>query len=215
VRLSDGMTVAHEALARCSRPEYASPIALFQQAETENACGRVGRWVRDAVFRADPATALFVNLHPQELHQRWLVQPTDPIYLHPAQVFLEVTESAALKELDVCLSVLNEVRSRCGAHIVVDDFGAGHSDMDRVLLLRPSVVKLDLSLIRDIERSESQQAQVRNIIERCHALDARVVAEGIETTEELVTVKALGADLAQGYLLGRPAPTPERAWWPW
>lgn len=215
VQLSTGATFAHEALARCTRPEYTSPVALFRQAETENACGRVGRWVRDVVFATSDDIPLFVNLHPQELHQRWLVQPTDPIYLHRAPVYLEITESAALQHLELCLSVLHEVRSRSGAQLVVDDLGSGFSDMDRVLTLRPSVVKLDLSLVRDIERLPTQQRRVRDMIEHCHALGARVVAEGIESVEELVTVRDLGADFAQGYLLGRPAPRPERAWWPW
>lgn len=215
VDLSNGRIFAHEALARCTRPEYASPVELFRQAENENACGRVGRWVRDVVFQKGEGSALFVNIHPQELRQRWLVQPTDPIYLHDAPLFLEITEGAALSDLDVCLSVLGEVRARSGAELVVDDFGTGFSDMDRVLALRPSVVKLDLSLVRDVDRSPMQQSYVQGVIARCHALGARVVAEGIETTEELVTVRALGADLAQGYLLGRPAPAPQGAYWPW
>jgi EAL domain-containing protein (putative c-di-GMP-specific phosphodiesterase class I) len=166
------------------------------------------------VFARGEGRPLFVNLHPQELHQRWLVQPTDPIYLHDAPVYLEITESAALLDLDVSLSVLHELRSRSGAQLVVDDFGAGYSDMERVLVLRPSVVKLDMSLTRDIDGSASQRQLVLDVIERCHALGARVVAEGIETSEELVTVQELGADFAQGYLLGRPEPRPERAWWP-
>lgn len=212
--LADGATVAHEALARCHHKDFASPVRLFAQAAREDACGRVGRLVRNVIFERCERRPIYINLHPQELHQRWLVQPNDPIFLHDAPVYLEITESAALRHFDVCAGVLAEVCSRGGARLVVDDFGAGYSDMDRVLLLKPRVVKLDMSLIRDIDRDKWRQQYLRKVVERCHDLGAQVVAEGIEGIEELRAVRDLGVEFGQGYLLGRPHESPIGGWWP-
>jgi EAL domain-containing protein (putative c-di-GMP-specific phosphodiesterase class I) len=170
--------------------------------------------VRNVLFETCGAVPVFVNVHPQEAGQRWLVQPTDPLFLHDQPVYLEVTESAAFEALDVCMQVLHEVRDRCGARIVVDDFGTGFSDLQRVLALKPDVVKLDMSLIRDIDASLEKQRYVQDIVRTCHQLGALVVAEGIETADELKAVHRAGADLGQGYFLGRPVYPPTMAKWP-
>lgn len=214
VSLETGATYAYEALARCRLPRFESPATLFERAAEEQACGRLGRLVRNVLFETIGPLPVFINVHPQEAGQRWLVQPTDPIFMHEAQVFLEVTEAAAFDAFDLCMHVLHEVRDRCGARIVVDDFGAGHSDLKRVLALHPDIVKLDMSLIRDLDRSPSQQRYVDELVDTCHQLGALVVAEGIETVEELEAVTASGADFGQGYLLGRPVYPPTRASWP-
>lgn len=214
VDLNTGRTFAYEALARCTLPPFASPAAMFERAAEEQACGRLGRVVRNVLFDACGSVPVFVNVHPQEASQRWLVQPTDPLFLHDSQVYLEVTEAAAFEAFDVCMHVLHEVRDRCGARIVVDDFGAGHSDLGRVLSLRPDVVKLDMSLIRDLNASPAKQRHVEEVVETCHKLGALVVAEGIETAEELAAVSQSGADFGQGYYLGRPLFYPQVAAWP-
>jgi EAL domain-containing protein (putative c-di-GMP-specific phosphodiesterase class I) len=214
VSLADGSTFAHEALARCHDPRFPTPIALFTRAEQENACGRIGRLVRNVIFEHCSRQPVFVNLHPQELHQRWLVQPTDPLFVHEAPIYLEVTESAALQHYDVCANVLAEVCGRSNARLVVDDLGAGHSDMDRVLLLRPQMVKLDMSLVRDIDQEPVRQREVLGIVERCHELGARVVAEGIQGMDELMAIRDLGVEFGQGYLFGRPQRWLDAGWWP-
>ncbi len=214
VDLKDHSTFAHEALARCKLPQFKSPLTMFEQAEREEACGRLGRVVRNVLFEHCAQRRIFINVHPQEVSQRWLVQPTDPLFLHDSEVFIEVTEAAAFQYFDVCMSVLSELRARCDARIVVDDFGAGHADLNRVLELRPDMVKLDMSLVRDVQDDIVRQEQVREIVETCHSLGAAVVAEGIETREELETTQRLGADYGQGYLLGRPTFPPQPAAWP-
>jgi EAL domain-containing protein (putative c-di-GMP-specific phosphodiesterase class I) len=212
--LSNGVTFAHEALARCHNPDFPTPLQLFACAAKERACGRLGRLVRNVIFENCARRPIFVNLHPQELHQRWLVQPTDPLFLHDGPVYLEITEHAALRYFDVCADVLADVCGRCNARLVVDDLGAGHSDMDRVLLLRPQLVKLDMSLIRDIDRDPKRQKKVLRIVEHCHELGARVVAEGIQGLDELQVVRDLGVEYGQGYLFGKPQPELADGWWP-
>lgn len=214
VELSTGQTFAHEALVRCRRPEYASPPVLFDCAVAENACGRLGRLIRDVAFSTSGDVPLFVNLHPEELSSRWLVRPDDPLCFHGRPVFLEITESAAFTHFDLCKSVLNELCRRTGALLVVDDFGAGHSNLQRVVDLLPAIVKLDLALTRDIHRRPRSRAVVRHMVNLCTELGARVVAEGIEVVEELACVRDLGVHYAQGYLLARPAAPPPAIAWP-
>ena len=202
-------TYGYEALVRCAAPEFASPTVLFEQAVSERACGRLGRSIRNVVFRGPPAgLPLFVNLHPDELVSRWLVRPDDPIYFHDAPVFLEVTESAAIQYFDLCNSVLKEVCWRSGAGLAVDDFGAGHANLTRVLDLSPSVVKLDRELVVGLDKNPRKQIIVRHLVAMCNSLNAQVIVEGIETLEELKAVVDTGARYAQGFLFGRPSAAP-------
>jgi EAL domain-containing protein (putative c-di-GMP-specific phosphodiesterase class I) len=114
------------------------------------------------------------------------------------------------------LSVLRELCRRTGALLVVDDFGAGHSNLERVVELEPSIVKLDLALTRGIHAHPRKRAVVRHMVNLCKELGARVVAEGIEAIDELSCVRDLGVDWGQGYLLARPAapPPPCNVAWP-
>ena len=214
VDMRTGATFAHEALVRCRRPEYTAPPVLFEHAVKENACGRLGRLIREVAFQTCGDVPLFVNLHPEELASRWLVRPDDPLCFHAAPVFLEITESAAFTHFDLCLSVLRELCRRSGALLVVDDFGAGHSNLERVVDLEPSIVKLDLALTRGVHAHPRKRAVVRHVVNLCKELGARVVAEGIETVDELSCVRDLGVDFAQGYLLARPAAPPPKVAWP-
>jgi EAL domain-containing protein (putative c-di-GMP-specific phosphodiesterase class I) len=210
VEIETGLLFAQEALVRCKLPQYASPLMLFLAAEKERACGHLGRVIRQQTFERCPDTALFVNVHPEELSQRWLVRPDDPIFFHERDVYLEITESAAFTHYDLCMSVLKDVCARSGAHLVVDDYGAGHSNLARILDLNPKVVKLDGVLIRGIDKDPRRQSMVRHMVALCADLGAKVVAECIETVEELKAVADQGVHYAQGFVLARPAfPTPE------
>jgi len=210
VDLETGVLLAHEALVRCKLPQYASPTLLFLAAEKERACGHLGRIIRQQTFELCQDTALFVNVHPEELSQRWLVRPDDPIFFHEREVYLEITESAAFTHFDLCMSVLKDVCARAGVHLVVDDYGAGHSNLARILDLNPKIVKLDGVLIRGIDKDPRRQLMVRHMVALCTDLGAKVVAECIETVEELKAVADQGVQYGQGYVLARPAyPPPE------
>lgn len=214
VDLRTGATFAHEGLVRCRVPELEDPTVLFEEAAKEKACGRLGRLIRQVMFdRAPPKSRLFVNVHPQELSARWLVRPDDPIALHDGPLCIEVTESAALDYFDLCIDVLSELRDRLNVQLVVDDLGAGHSNLKYIVDLNPSFVKLDRALITNLQTNPRQQELVRHLVSLCAALGARVVAEGIETKEELDAVRATGAQFGQGFLLARPSyPIPEVNW---
>jgi EAL domain-containing protein (putative c-di-GMP-specific phosphodiesterase class I) len=213
VDLQTGMTFAYEALTRCKWPQFKSPVALFQQAEAEHACGVLGRRIREVAF-SRCAEALFVNLHAHELSDGWLVRPDDPLFFHDRNVYLEITESAAFNYFGLCAGVLKEICSRGGAYLVVDDLGAGYSNLKRIVDLEPQVVKLDIALVRGIESNPRQQILVRQVVALCTELGAKVVAEGIETREQLAAVLDTGAHYGQGYLFAKPAYPLPRASWP-
>jgi hypothetical protein len=110
-------------------------------------------------------------------------------------------------------STLREVCSRSGAKLVVDDFGAGYSNLKRVVEIEPAVVKLDRELISGLHQNPKQRLLVTHVVELCKALGARVVAEGIETIGELKASRDCGVHYGQGYLLARPGnPLPEVSW---
>ena len=89
--------------------------------------------------------------------------------------------------------------------VSLDDYGTGINDMDRVIFMQPGIVKLDRSLISDVDKDVYKQANVKEVIDMLHLMNKIVVAEGVETKEEFEYLKELGADLFQGYYLARPA----------
>jgi EAL domain-containing protein (putative c-di-GMP-specific phosphodiesterase class I) len=214
VDLASGKQFGVEALARCKEPSFRDPLALFEQAERDHAVGYVGRLVRDVAFSRCDGVTVFVNLHPAELSSRWLVRPDDPLNFHDAPVFLEVTETAAFEYFDLCRSVTREVCARSGAKLVIDDFGAGYSNLKRIIDLEPAIVKLDRELTTGLDRDRRQRDLVRYVVQLCEGLGARVVAEGIETVDELKALRDAGAHYGQGYLLARPAPLIPEVCWP-
>jgi EAL domain-containing protein (putative c-di-GMP-specific phosphodiesterase class I) len=213
VELASGGVFGVEALARCLKPALKDPVILFKQAEKDQAVGYVGRLIRDVLFERIEGRTVFINLHPGELSSRWLVRPDDPMNFHDAPLYLEITETAAFQYFDLCKGALAEICARTGAHLVIDDFGAGYSNLKRVIDLHPSIVKLDRQLVTGIDRDRRQQELVRYVVQLCDGLGARVVAEGIETVDELKAIRDTGAHFGQGYLMARPGyPIPEVSW---
>jgi len=213
VALASGLLYGIEALVRCSRPALQKPETLFERAVKERSAGYVGRLIREVAFERCNGHSVFVNLHPAELSSRWLVRPDDPLNFHSGAVFLEVTESATFEYFGLCKGALAEVCARAGAFLVIDDFGAGYSNLKRVIDLEPSIVKLDRELITGIDKNRRQRDLVRYVVQLCEGLGARVVAEGIETVDELKALRDTGAHFGQGYLLARPAfPVPTVVW---
>jgi EAL domain-containing protein (putative c-di-GMP-specific phosphodiesterase class I) len=215
VSMHDGALFAYEALVRCTRQEVASPPVLFERAVSAGCVGRLGRMVREIAVPLASGIPLFLNVHPLELEEAWLVRPDDPIYAHDSEVYLEVTESVPLTHFELCQHVLHEVRVRGGVHLVVDDLGAGYSNLKRIIDLEPKVVKLDRELIVGVDRNTRQQRLVANVVRLCRDLDATVVAEGIETASEYDALRDTGVHYGQGFLFARPHfPLPAVSWPP-
>jgi EAL domain-containing protein (putative c-di-GMP-specific phosphodiesterase class I) len=212
VDLRTGKIFAYESLARTKSPDFDGPMSLFAAAVAEGVTGELGRLLRSMTLEGCPTHPLFINIHPAELNDRWVVQPDDPIFQHTDDVYLEITESVPLSHFRLCQNMLEEVRGR-GVHLVVDDLGAGYSNLKYIADLYPRVVKLDRGLVAGLTQDSRLFKLVSGIVRLCNELDAKVVAEGIETAEELAAVQAAGARFGQGYFLARPAtPPPDVVW---
>jgi EAL domain-containing protein (putative c-di-GMP-specific phosphodiesterase class I) len=213
VRLDDGRLFGYEALVRC--PVRLTPTGLFAQAATSHSAGRLGRMIREIAVSLCSGVPLFVNLHPSELEEGWLVRPDDPIFSHDDDIYLEISESVPMTHSDLCESVLAAVCARTGVYLVVDDFGAGYSNLQLISDLAPKMVKLDRKLVENLHRDPRKHTLVSGVVRLCGELGAEVVAEGIETVDELSAVRDTGAQYGQGYLLGRPGfPIPPITWPP-
>jgi EAL domain-containing protein (putative c-di-GMP-specific phosphodiesterase class I) len=155
-----------------------------------------------------PDTWLFLNVAPstfiQAGYEQTLASMASAAGLDPSRIVLEILESEGVSVEELALAAW---RYRgCGFLIAVDDFGAGHSNLDRLLRIQPDFVKLDGELIRAKSRS-SDQPLLSTIVSLLHRADMLVVVEGIETTEELILAVESNVDFAQGFLLGRPGAT--------
>jgi len=203
VRLDDGRLFGYEALVRCPTVSP-SPLGLFAQAAASHSAGRLGRMIREIAVSLCGGTPLFVNVHPSELEEGWLTRADDPIFGHDNDIYLEISESVPMTHSDLCATVLTAACSRTGVYLVVDDFGAGYSNLQLISDLTPKFVKLDRKLVESLDRKPRKHKLVSNVVRLCGELGAEVVAEGIETHDELIAVRDAGAQYGQGYLLGRP-----------
>jgi EAL domain-containing protein (putative c-di-GMP-specific phosphodiesterase class I) len=207
VDLITGRSFAYEVLARCKVPGLTNPSILFKRAAAERFCGALGRALRKLGSEHCRGIPLFLNVHPAELSDRFVIQPDDPMYAHDDDVYVEITESVPFSHYDLCSSMLREIRARGGVHLVVDDLGAGYSNLKRIADLEPAVVKLDRELVTNLNQNRRQRVLVQAVVRMCIDLGAKVVAEGLETWDEVRAVRDCGCHFGQGYALGRPAVT--------
>ena len=208
VRLSDQRVAGYEALVRSREPALPHPGALFDAAERLSATrelGRVIRRVTPAPYLSDQVPfRLFFNLHVRDLEDETLYDPDAPLTRMADRVVLEITERAALDEVPDAAGCVARLREM-GFSIAVDDLGAGYAGLNSFAELEPDVVKLDMTLVRDVETSPTKQKVVRSITSLCADMGMEGVAEGVETPQELDALQALGCDLFQGYYFARPA----------
>ena len=212
VDLQKRTTFGFESLVRSETPEFPTAMSIIEQAVQHHFMGELGRALRMMAVTRCSHHPLFLNLHPAEFDEGWLVRPDDAITIHDHDIFLEITESVPLTHFRYCHSVLREIRSK-GIKVAVDDLGAGHSNLKYIADLAPEVVKLDRNLVAQLRRESRLQTLVTAIVDLCKRLGARVVAEGIETREEMLAVLETGAHFGQGYFLGRPAREPLPVVW--
>jgi EAL domain-containing protein (putative c-di-GMP-specific phosphodiesterase class I) len=208
VSLSTKTVFGYEALLRSSEPSLPHPADVLEAAERLGATKRLGRAVR--AFAAQRGSQLehdwllFVNLHPSELLDPDLTDPSSLLMSMASRVVLEITERAPLSSLE-------EVRERCcelrrlGFRIAVDDLGAGYAGLTSFAILDPDIVKVDMNLVRGIEGSAIKRRLVSSVLSLCREMNMLLVAEGVETPAERDVLANMGCDLFQGFLFARPA----------
>jgi EAL domain-containing protein (putative c-di-GMP-specific phosphodiesterase class I) len=198
---------AYEALVRNKEPTLRSPPDLFEAAERLGRLQELGRTIRDHIAQtADELPTgglLFVNVHALELDDESLFSPGAPLSRHATKIVLEITERAPIERIRDVGSRVAQLRA-LGYRIAVDDLGAGYAGLASFAHLEPEVVKVDMSLIRGLDRSPMKQKLLSSIVALCQELGIQMIAEGIETEAERETLVSLGGDLCQGYLFARP-----------
>jgi EAL domain-containing protein (putative c-di-GMP-specific phosphodiesterase class I) len=198
---------AYEALVRNKEPTLRAPPDLFEAAERLGRLQELGRVIRDRVaLTADGLPAgslLFVNVHALELDDDTLFLAGSPLSRHAKHVVLEITERAPIEKIRDVGNRVAQLRA-LGYRIAVDDLGAGYAGLASFAHLEPEVVKVDMSLIRGLDRSPMKQKLLSSIVTLCQELGIQMIAEGIETEAERDMLVTLGGDLCQGYLFARP-----------
>jgi EAL domain-containing protein (putative c-di-GMP-specific phosphodiesterase class I) len=206
-----GKCFGHEALLRTTAPDVPTPGVLLDIAERLERIPELGRQLRRAVgadLDAMPE-AVLVNLHPLELTDPELGEASDTLSLQADRIVLEITERASLDGVSDLRERMTALRDR-GFRVAVDDLGAGYAALSSFASLEPDLVKVDISLVHDVDSHHTKRKLVASITELCRDLGILVVAEGVETEAERHVLEDLGCDLLQGFLLGRPAPLPGR-----
>jgi EAL domain-containing protein (putative c-di-GMP-specific phosphodiesterase class I) len=208
VDLRRGIVVGYETLSRFDGPPNATPDRWFAAAAREGLAAQLEARVIDRALQARaelPANCfLSVNVDPnlvthpavQDVFER--ARP-----LHG--VVAELTEHAAVHDMDELMAEVTKLRRR-GLHIALDDAGAGYSGLQQILTMRPEFLKLDISLVSDLDVNEAKYALVEMLGQFAGRIDSWIIAEGIERLPELDALIQLRVPLGQGYLLARPAP---------
>lgn len=218
VALSGGQVYGYEALVRARWQGDligAGPLLDAAQAHGQSrAFDALAR--RTAIEQVYPQLApeqvLFINFSPGVVYDPAICLRTTfatcrEVGAEFSRLLFEVTETEAFPDLKLLARILERYRAE-GAQVALDDLGAGHTSLTYLAALRPDIVKLDRDLIRGLHAADARVPLVHALIRYAHDLGIRVVAEGIETAQELTLVTELGADYGQGYFLGRPAPQP-------
>lgn len=217
VDLADGRWIGLEALIRWQHPTLGliPPDKFIPIAEETGLIEPIGHWVLHQACAqygkwhalGFPKLRLAVNLSAHQFHRSYLVRSIlqivkatnfDPRYLE-----LEVTESAAMHDVGFAIEVLQKL-SHAGVQIAMDDFGTGYSSLSVLKHFPLDTIKIDRSFVMDLVDSPSDAAIASTIIALAKGLNFKVLAEGIETPEQVAVLSEMGCDYAQGYWYSRP-----------
>jgi diguanylate cyclase (GGDEF)-like protein/PAS domain S-box-containing protein len=224
VQFTSEMIEGMEALVRWEHPERGllAPDEFIALAEETGLIVPIGRWVLEEACKQlsewqekYPGVrhwTMSVNLSAKQLQQPQLIKEVAEVLrattLDPARLVLEITESALMVDESSTTATLQALKN-LGVRLAMDDFGTGYSSLSFLRNFPVAIIKIDKSFIREMGRDTSEAAIVSGVVNLAHALHLQVVAEGIETPEQLNQLKALECDVGQGFYFGKPLPTNE------
>ena len=217
--LGTGRIIALEALLRWRHPrrglldagqfiavaEEAGLMESIGQWVLREACRQAAAWRQDGLLHDPPRMA--VNLSGREFHVEYLAEMVGASLEHtglrPESLELEISEHAVMQNVERSIEIMQELRER-GVRITLDDFGLGHSSLIHVKQFPIDSLKIDRAFIRDVAADVNDQAIVQAVIAMARALGLTIVAEGVETEEQMAFLRGCGCYAVQGYLLSPP-----------
>jgi len=188
-----------------------SPESLFRLARTAHLSGELLRACVDQTYLSlgglPSSSNLFMNITPALLYDPQFtrtVSGDSGAELPPTRVVVELAEWAAVRNFELVSEQFEHIR-RLGVRLAIDDMGAGHSSLKHLIDLKPDFLKLDMSLIRDVDKDATKRAVIAGLMTFCRNTGAVLVAEGVEQAGERDALAELGVQLAQGFWFARPA----------
>lgn len=213
VHLETMEIIGHEALSRGPKgSEFDSPLLLFTFAaecglsfELDRLCRKIAF---DTIRHLKTDKKIFVNtltmtIHDPEFRGVYLKELLDDLKIKPENVIFEVSEKMAIDNYDMFRAALQDYNDIGIVH-ASDDIGTGHSDLERIMELRPGFMKIDLSFVKDIHKSYIKQEIVKAMVLLSRSINSIIIAEGVESREEFEMLKELGVPYGQGYFFARP-----------
>jgi diguanylate cyclase (GGDEF)-like protein/PAS domain S-box-containing protein len=217
--LGDGRLIGYEALMRWHHPtrgllgpgtfvdlaEQTGLIVPLTRWALQMACNQLAVWRR----RSDDSLEVGVNLSLINLKDYEILNDVaaalEASEIPPEELVLEITESTVMREHDMGREILHELK-KLGVRLALDDFGTGYSSLSRLSELPFDSLKIPRPFIERITHDDQDFALTQGIVDLGHHLDLTIVAEGIETPRQLASVRAIGCELAQGFLFAKPLP---------
>ncbi|HEX3037518.1 MAG TPA: GGDEF domain-containing protein [Oscillospiraceae bacterium] len=219
ISLRDGSVLGHEALSRITgTSEITNPEELFQLAGTYNRlwdlellCRTTALETAYLCMKPPYDKKLFLNVNPNVMHDVKFKQGFTKEYLSkygitPEKIIFEITERNAIYDMNGFKGTISHYKNQ-NYQIAIDDAGAGYSGLNLISDINPHFIKLDLNLIRDIDTDSMKFALVKSMIELSRMANIFLIAEGVETKEELSTLINLGVQYGQGYYFQKPSET--------
>ncbi|MES2819453.1 MAG: EAL domain-containing protein [Pseudomonadota bacterium] len=207
--IASGQVFAHEALVRGVAGE--SAYSLLSRLNDENrypfdqSCRiKALEWAS----RLQVPAMVSINFMPNAVYRpetciRATLEAAERYKFPLERIIFEVTEQEQVLDIDHLTTILRAYRKQ-GFMTAIDDFGAGYAGLNLLADFQPDLIKLDMALVRGIDRDSVRQILVEATLGMCRKLGIRVIAEGIETPEELLTLRDMGVTLFQGYLFAKP-----------
>jgi diguanylate cyclase (GGDEF)-like protein/PAS domain S-box-containing protein len=219
IELASGKIVSVEALVRWQHPErgLVPPLDFIPLAEETGLILPIGAWVIGEACRqiaqwqrlGFPPVRVAVNVSARQFRHKSFVESVQSVLeangVEPSQLEIELTESVTMYAGEAELQALARLKF-LGVRLAIDDFGTGYASLSNLKRFPIDVVKIDRSFVNDCLNSTDDAAIVKAVVSMGHALHLQVVAEGVETREQMAFLQLLGCDGAQGYLIGAPMP---------
>ena len=222
IRGDEPVLSSAEALVRWKHPELGmiSPGVFIPLFESNGLIRHLDNYVwqeaaaqvRDWKERLGMTIPVSVNVSRIDMYDPFLIEKLQGIVkengIEEKQILLEVTESAYTKHSEQIIEKVKRLRE-CGFCIEMDDFGSGYSSLNMISTLPIDVLKLDMQFIRMAFKERKDTRLLELVLRMAEMLDVRTVAEGVETAEQMLTLKSMGCDIVQGYYFSRPVPAGE------